>query len=252
MKSRKLTLRKEMLLGLSLLLILAGVFEFVGHLQMQSLARKAAYARQINRCEKLFEAVDQRNQIDSKTGQVSSEWKKAKDSFVTAVAGLSKVSSANASEKACVADIQKAWQGYESTLQHRSAAGAVAVRSVIEGTMSKAEKAAQGNLKNTLAATDFGLRVAVLLGSLIGAGIVLVIARDIRSRFNEIRHQLEVVTNSQSVRAQTKVAGEDELKAQAEQLKNAVAELNEYIGQNIVKNVTIENEQLQEEKISNN
>jgi hypothetical protein len=248
MKSRKLTLRKEMLLGLSLLLLLAGAFEFVGHLQMQTLGRKATYARQVNRVERLFDAVDRTNKLDPATGKVSSEWTKAKDSFLAGVNGLAQTQSI---DKKDIQDIQKAWQAYE-TSSPRTATAQNAVRSVVDITLNKAGKTAEASLHQAMAATDFGLRVAVLIGSLMGVGIVLLIAKDIRSRLGEVRHQLGTVTHSQTVQTQVTVSKQDDLKLQAEQLTKAVAELNDFIGQSVAQNVTVEKEQLQEEKICNN
>jgi len=225
MKTKKMTLRKEMLLGLSLLLILAGVFEFVGHLQMQSVAKEAAYAREVNRCARLFAAVDRTNPIDPTTGKTSSEWTKAKESFLASVGNLSKADLTN-TDKAAIADIQKAWQAYESTLPHRSAAGSAAVRSVVEQTINKVGKNSETSLKQALANTDFGLRVAVLAGSILCVGIVLALGRSIRSRFEEISNQLRNATQAQNLKAQSNATSEDELKLQAEQLTWAVSELN--------------------------
>jgi hypothetical protein len=252
MKSRKLTLRKEMLLGLSLLLILAGAFEFAGHLQLQALARKADYARQVTRCERLFAAVNCTRRVDPATGQVSNAWKKAKDKFLAAVDNLSQVQSLDKNDKVFIQNIRLAWQGYESSLPHRTPAGAVAVRSVGENTLHQTEKTAEASLNKALGWTDFGLRVAVLIGSLIGVGIVLLIAKDIRSRLEEVRQQLKTVTQSQGVQAKAGATEEDELKLKAEQLVNAVAELNNFIGQNVAKNVPAEEKQVQEEEISVN
>jgi hypothetical protein len=222
-----------MLLGLSLLLILAGVFEFVGHLQMNSVTKKAAFDRQVSRCERLFAAVDRTNPADPKTGKSSSEWNKAKDSFLASVSTLSQSSSLTSSDKAAVADIQKAWKAYESTLPHQSAAGAAAVRSVVQRTIDKVSKTSEASLKQALATTDFGLRVATLIGSALGVGIVLLIARSLRSRFEEIRNQLKAVTQIRNVQVQTNATSEDDLKLQADQLTKAVSELNAFIGQNI-------------------
>ncbi len=243
MKSRKLTLRKEMLLGLSLLLILAGIFEFGGHLQMQTLTRQAALARQVSRCERLFDAVHYTNPVDPATGQVSNEWKTAKDNFLTSVSNLSQEKSL---DQNAVADIQKAWQAYENATVPQRAA----VKTVVAHTLHEADKAAQASLSSALATTDFGLRIAVLAGSLIGAGIVLFLAKDIRNRLGEARQQLQAVTQSHTF--QTKATGEDELKLQADQLTKAVAELNDFIGQSVTENTPTETKQRQEEKISLN
>lgn len=248
MKSRKLTLRKEMLLGLSLLLLLAGAFEFVGHLQMQTLGRKAAYARQVNRVERLFDAVDRTNKVDAATGKVSGDWTKAKDKFLGEVGSLAQTS---AIDKKGIQDIQKAWQAYESS-SPRTETAKNAIRCVVQNTIHQAGRTAEASLTQAMAATDFGLRVAVFIGSLMGVGIVLLIAKDIRSRLGEVRHQLGTVTHSKDLQTPLAESKQDDLKAQAEQLTKAVAELNEFIGQSVAQqNVVVEKDEV-EEKICNN
>jgi hypothetical protein len=248
MKSRKLTLRKEMLLGLSLLLLLAGAFEFVGHLQMQALGRKAVYARQVNRVERLFDAVDRTNKLDPATGKVSSEWTKAKESFL---AGVGSLAQAQSFDKKGIQDIQKAWQAYE-TSSPSTTTGKNAIRCVVENTIHQTGRTAEASLSKAMAATDFGLRVAVLIGSLMGVGIVLLIAKDIRSRLGEVHYQLGTVTHSKDLQTEITASKQDDLKLQAEQINKAVAELNDFIGQSVAQqSVVVEKDEV-EEKICNN
>jgi vacuolar-type H+-ATPase subunit I/STV1 len=247
-KSRKLTLRKEVLLGFGLIITLAAAVGFIGHRQMRTVARKAEFSRQIHRCESQLQALSQvelkltasPDQLDPAAGQVSNDWKKAKDKFLAEVKKLSQTQTLDENEKALIDAIRNAWQGYEVSFTRRTMA-------LLETSLSRADEMAQASLQQTIARADRGLIFAIILATLVGSGIVLIIARDVRRRLKQVHNQLEIATQPKREEARSEEAGQDELKTQAEELKNALAELAVLIGQAVVQDIRTADESIRDE-----
>ncbi|NLE28305.1 MAG: hypothetical protein GX629_01390 [Phycisphaerae bacterium] len=250
-----LTFGKRMLMGYLLVLSMMVVIGMMAYCAMNALSCKAEFADAANRCVNLFGKVEQcahrwtmaADREDQSVELASNDWKKAKDKFLAEVKKLSQVDSLGEREKQIIEAITESWREYEVSFRRYILAMSAEdadpndsavheLKSVLtasaDAIVDKGEKLtslARASIDRVHGQMEIWLTMAIVSAVGLGLMVMLVNIHVWNRAIERAMNRLGRKSSATSVMPGNISA--EELESQAQQIRQAMSELMDLLGE---------------------
>jgi hypothetical protein len=266
-----LTFGKRLLLGYFFVLSMMMTIGLMAYCAMNTLTHKAEHVNAIDRCVSLFRNVERsEKKLNITTGDkklsvelASNDWKKAKDKFLSEVKKLSQTASLGEGERQVIKTIEESWKEYEVSFhryilafQSKDYADRAVWEAQAELSRTADEMVTQGEKFANMARESMSrvhvqmqawLSMAILSAAGLGLMVMLVNIRLWNRALGRAMNRLGKNSSRISTASSAGVSA-DELKSQAQQIRQAMGELMDLLGQENMNREEEENVKIRNEK----
>lgn len=191
------------MVGLALITILIAGISIAGLWEINAIARQSNFQDQANLCLNLMREAYEQSVMEKSEGagnQAATDWKKAKDKFLSEVKKLAQTPSLSEKEKRIIQSIENSWAGYDVSFQKY-----ILARNGL----------AKSSLRQSVQKTRLLLEILIALAAVLGGVTIGAVLR-------EISHQIDTIPSHKT--CDNLADPEDQIK---DEIRNLASLLNE-------------------------